>query len=235
MRLRVLPSGSYRRSRCRRPARRCRREGETVRRLIDCLIAAVAIGAPVLHRDDDFRRAGPSHRTGYRLVTDIQQRSGGPRTTERGITGRALSAGGGGRSAHLARLKSIGTRLYNSAWAGWLRDYCCRRSRDQPPAGEVERAVGPHAGDGRQVISTASSGSLWVRAEGGIASGNRRLGHDPVHRRTAGGRQGVALLHYLVPLHWGRLALGLLRPLAPGGVGQMGNYPDVAWSYICVL
>ena len=34
-----------------------RREGETVRRLIDCLIAAVAIGAgvpPVLHRDDDF-------------------------------------------------------------------------------------------------------------------------------------------------------------------------------------
>ena len=36
--------------------RRCRREGETVRRLIDCLIAAAAIGAnvPVLHRDDDF-------------------------------------------------------------------------------------------------------------------------------------------------------------------------------------
>ena len=36
--------------------RRCRGEGETVRRLIDCLIAAVAIGAdvPVLHRDADF-------------------------------------------------------------------------------------------------------------------------------------------------------------------------------------
>ena len=36
--------------------RRCRREGETVRRLIDCLIAAVAIrsGAPILHRDGDF-------------------------------------------------------------------------------------------------------------------------------------------------------------------------------------
>jgi len=36
--------------------RRCRREGETVRRLIDCLIAAVAIGAgaAVLHHDDDF-------------------------------------------------------------------------------------------------------------------------------------------------------------------------------------
>ena len=36
--------------------RRCRREGETVRRLIDCLIAAVAIHAtvPVLHLDRDF-------------------------------------------------------------------------------------------------------------------------------------------------------------------------------------
>ena len=36
--------------------RRCRRQGETVRRLIDCLIAAVAIrsGAPILHRNGDF-------------------------------------------------------------------------------------------------------------------------------------------------------------------------------------
>ena len=36
--------------------RHCRRQGETVRRLIDCLIAAVAIrsGAPILHRDGDF-------------------------------------------------------------------------------------------------------------------------------------------------------------------------------------
>ena len=36
--------------------RRCRSEGETVWRLIDCLIAAVAIRAdvPVLHRDRDF-------------------------------------------------------------------------------------------------------------------------------------------------------------------------------------
>ena len=36
--------------------RRCRSEGETVRRLIDCLIAAVAVRAdvPVLHRDRDF-------------------------------------------------------------------------------------------------------------------------------------------------------------------------------------
>ena len=37
--------------------RRCRRQGATVRKLIDCLIAAVAIraGTPVLHHDADFR------------------------------------------------------------------------------------------------------------------------------------------------------------------------------------
>ena len=36
--------------------RTCRRNGETVRKLIDCLIAAVAIrvGLPVLHADADF-------------------------------------------------------------------------------------------------------------------------------------------------------------------------------------
>ncbi len=36
--------------------RRCRRQGETVRKLIDCLIASVAIsaGAQVLHMDIDF-------------------------------------------------------------------------------------------------------------------------------------------------------------------------------------
>ena len=36
--------------------RTCRRQGETVRRLIDCLIAALAIraGVPVLHADSDF-------------------------------------------------------------------------------------------------------------------------------------------------------------------------------------
>ena len=36
--------------------RRCRRQGETVRKLLDCLIAAVAIraGIPVLHNDRDF-------------------------------------------------------------------------------------------------------------------------------------------------------------------------------------
>ena len=36
--------------------RACRREGETVRKLIDCLIGSIAIraGAAVLHDDDDF-------------------------------------------------------------------------------------------------------------------------------------------------------------------------------------
>ncbi len=36
--------------------RLCRREGETVRRLIDCLIGSVAIraGAAILHHDSDF-------------------------------------------------------------------------------------------------------------------------------------------------------------------------------------
>ena len=36
--------------------RQCRRGGETVRKLLDCLIAAVAIraGIPVLHNDRDF-------------------------------------------------------------------------------------------------------------------------------------------------------------------------------------
>jgi len=36
--------------------RRCRQEGETVRRLIDCLIGAVAVreGMSVLQRDEDF-------------------------------------------------------------------------------------------------------------------------------------------------------------------------------------
>ncbi|MXY06706.1 MAG: PIN domain nuclease [Gammaproteobacteria bacterium] len=36
--------------------RQCRANGETVRKLIDCLIAAIAIrhGIPVLHRDADF-------------------------------------------------------------------------------------------------------------------------------------------------------------------------------------
>ncbi len=36
--------------------RRCRRRGETVRKLMDCLIASVAIraGVPILHYDADF-------------------------------------------------------------------------------------------------------------------------------------------------------------------------------------
>jgi len=37
--------------------RGCRRQGATVRKLIDCLIAAVAIrtGTPILHHDTDFQ------------------------------------------------------------------------------------------------------------------------------------------------------------------------------------
>ena len=36
--------------------RRCRQQGETVRRLIDCLIASAAIrtDVPILHHDADF-------------------------------------------------------------------------------------------------------------------------------------------------------------------------------------
>ena len=36
--------------------RRCRRQGTTIRSMLDCLIAAVAIrnGVPVLHSDADF-------------------------------------------------------------------------------------------------------------------------------------------------------------------------------------
>jgi predicted nucleic acid-binding protein len=36
--------------------RRCRRQGESVRRMLDCLIAAAAIaaGIPILHADADF-------------------------------------------------------------------------------------------------------------------------------------------------------------------------------------
>jgi hypothetical protein len=46
--------------------RSCRSQGKTVRKLIDCLIAAVAIRAsvPVLHRDQDF--------TAIATVTDLR-------------------------------------------------------------------------------------------------------------------------------------------------------------------
>lgn len=52
----VLPTNSAHFEEAAALFRRCRQEGETVRRLMDCLIAAVAIrsGAPVLHRDGDF-------------------------------------------------------------------------------------------------------------------------------------------------------------------------------------
>ncbi len=50
--------------------RACRRGGETVRRLIDCLIAAHAIrsGLPVLHADTDFEVLG--RHTALKLDTD---------------------------------------------------------------------------------------------------------------------------------------------------------------------
>lgn len=49
--------------------RTCRRGGETVRRLIDCLIAATAIraGIPVLHADSDFDAL--ARRTPLRIET----------------------------------------------------------------------------------------------------------------------------------------------------------------------
>jgi predicted nucleic acid-binding protein len=49
--------------------RACRREGETVRKLIDCLIAAVAVRAdvPVLHADADFDAL--ARHTGLRVVS----------------------------------------------------------------------------------------------------------------------------------------------------------------------
>ena len=52
----VLPTGPIDYDDAAALYRVCRREGETVRRLIDCLIGAVAIraNAPVLHHDADF-------------------------------------------------------------------------------------------------------------------------------------------------------------------------------------
>ena len=52
----VLPTGPTHYDDAAAQFRLCRREGETVRKLIDCLIGAVAIdaGVPVLHWDADF-------------------------------------------------------------------------------------------------------------------------------------------------------------------------------------
>jgi hypothetical protein len=52
----VLPTGPANYEQAASIYRHCRREGETIRKLIDCLIAAVAISADVaiLHRDADF-------------------------------------------------------------------------------------------------------------------------------------------------------------------------------------
>ncbi len=52
----VLPTGPTDYEEAAGLFRSCRRSGETARKLIDCLIAAVAIraGVPVLHSDRDF-------------------------------------------------------------------------------------------------------------------------------------------------------------------------------------
>lgn len=52
----VLPTGPADYEQAAALYRTCRRQGETVRKLIDCLIAAVAIRAsvPILHGDSDF-------------------------------------------------------------------------------------------------------------------------------------------------------------------------------------
>jgi predicted nucleic acid-binding protein len=52
----ILPTGPANYDQAARIYRHCRSEGETVRKLIDCLIASVAIvaGVAVLHRDGDF-------------------------------------------------------------------------------------------------------------------------------------------------------------------------------------
>ena len=52
----VLPTTPAHYERAAALYRRCRQKGSTVRKLIDCLIAAVAIDAsvPVLHQDRDF-------------------------------------------------------------------------------------------------------------------------------------------------------------------------------------
>ena len=52
----VLPTGPMDYDEAAALYRLCRREGETVRRLMDCLIGAVAIraAAPILHDDADF-------------------------------------------------------------------------------------------------------------------------------------------------------------------------------------
>jgi predicted nucleic acid-binding protein len=52
----VIPTGSIDYDEAAALYRACRREGDTVRKLIDCLIGAVAIRSdvPLLHRDSDF-------------------------------------------------------------------------------------------------------------------------------------------------------------------------------------
>ena len=51
--------------------RHCRRQGETVRKLVDCLIASVAIraGIPILHNDADFDTL--ARHTELRVYADV--------------------------------------------------------------------------------------------------------------------------------------------------------------------
>ena len=52
----VIPTGAIDYDEAAALYRACRRDGETVRKLIDCLIGAIAIRSdvPLLHRDTDF-------------------------------------------------------------------------------------------------------------------------------------------------------------------------------------
>lgn len=52
----VLPTGPADYEAAAALFRTCRRRGETVRKLVDCLIAAIAVrdGVPILHADTDF-------------------------------------------------------------------------------------------------------------------------------------------------------------------------------------
>ena len=68
--------------------RRCRRGGETIRKLTDCLIAVVAIraGAALLHRDQDFEalaRHAPLRVVGQPRLRRGSRPAGGGRSSRR--------------------------------------------------------------------------------------------------------------------------------------------------------
>ena len=117
----VLPTEPAHYDEAARLYRRCRREGETVRRLIDCLIAAVAIGAgvPVL-----LRRVGPSRRTRHRPGDGphaAERRSQGategvlPDATVPRLPARENQASCSLRQGYLVRFSSAATRGQGSA------------------------------------------------------------------------------------------------------------------------